>query len=295
MSTSLKKETRIIRRRLVRSYITSVISISLVLTLIGSAVIFWTNAGRIASFFKENVAVTLILADGLDEPSGKAFADSLRVSGCIKKTDYISAERGARELEDLLGKDFLSVFETTPIPSSVEVYLNGDSLSTEYLSSFSARMEEDSRVGEVVYQKSLVEALNANLRKITLVLTVVIAILLAISFALINNTVRLNIFARRFTIHTMKMVGAGNSFIRRPFVRQALLQGLVSGLLAASVIAFGVWYVSTESPLLFSLFDIKVVATALCGTVLLGMAICSISAFFVAGRIACSSKDELYF
>ncbi len=290
-----KKEQNIVRRRLIRSYITSVISISLVLTMVGAAAMFWVSAGNVASYFKENMAVSLILKQHVEEADARAFADSLAKAPDVRSAEYISRERGEEELEALLGEDFLSVFESTPVPVSVEMRLDGSMISKDSLALIKARFLEDDRVEEVVYQESTVEALNANVKKIALVLSVFIVVLLVISSALINNTVRLNIYARRFTIHTMRLVGARSSFISRPFVSQALIQGAVAGILADLILLAALLWVRSSSDLLYSLFDKTMVACVMVGLVLLGMLICSLSALLVTRKISYSSKDDLYY
>ena len=289
------KEQNIIRRRLIRSYITSVISISLVLTMVGAAALFGTSARNVASYFKENMAVSLLLKQHVTEKQAQSFADSLASVPNVRSAEYISKERGAEELKSLLGEDFLSVFESTPVPVSVELRLDGSMIAKDSLAVIKAHFLEDDRVEEVVYQESTVEALNANIKKITLVLTVFILVLLVISSALINNTVRLNIYARRFTIHTMRLVGAKNSFISRPFVKQALLQGAVSGVLADLILLAALLYVRSSSQLLYSLFDKGLVAGVMVALVVLGMLICSLSALLVTRKISYSSKDDLYY
>jgi cell division transport system permease protein len=289
------KEQNIIRRRLIRSYITSVISISLVLTMVGAAALFGTSARNVASYFKENMAVSLLLKQHVTEKQAQSFADSLASAPNVRSAEYISKERGAEELKSLLGEDFLSVFESTPVPVSVELRLDGSMIAKDSLAVIKAHFLEDDRVEEVVYQESTVEALNANIKKITLVLTAFILVLLVISSALINNTVRLNIYARRFTIHTMRLVGAKSSFISRPFVKQALLQGAVSGVLADLILLAALLYVRSSSQLLYSLFDKGLVAGVMVALVVLGMLICSLSALLVTRKISYSSKDDLYY
>lgn len=289
------KEKNMIRRRLVRSYVTSVLSISLVLTMAGAAAVFWANAGRIARYFKENVTFSLILKQQVEETVAQAMADSLARSEGVRSAEFISKARGAEELTKMLGEGFLDVFETTPVPASIDLKLDGHIVSTDSLAVLRARFEKDPRVGEVAYQESLVEALNANLGRITLILSVVILLLLVTAVALICNTVRLNIYSRRFTIHTMKLVGARNSLICKPFVKQAAIQGAVSGLIAAAILSAGVWYVKASSELLFSIFDPKLIAFSLSGIIVAGIVICMASALFVVSRLAFSSKDDLYF
>ena len=290
-----RKERNMVRRRLVRSYVTSVISISLVLTLMGAAAIFWASAGSVSRYFKENVTVSLILPMETGDAQAQALVTELSARPDVKSAEYISREQGAEELKTMLGADFLEVFETNPVPASIDLHLSGEALSRDSLAALRASFEADPRIREVVYQESLIEALNANLGRITLVLTAVIALLLVISFALINNTVRLNIYARRFTIHTMHLVGARNAFISRPFIRQALVQGAVSGLAAAGILGLILLYVKRSSALLYSLFDTTVLWLTLAGLVLAGMLICAASAAFVVNRLAYTSKDDLYY
>lgn len=290
-----KKNKNIVYRRLIRSYITSVISISLVLVLVAAVAVFAANASNIARYFKENMSVSVMLKQSTSEKEGRALAEDLANRRYVKESRFVSKEEGAKEMEALLGEDFLSVFESSPIPISIDLHLNGDYITSDSLEMVKADLMANRFVEEVVYQDSLVDALNANLGRISLILGVVIALLLVISFALINNTVRLNIYARRFTIHTMHLVGARNAFISRPFIRQALVQGAVSGAVAAGLLGLILLYVKRSSALLYSLFDGTVVWCTLAGLVLAGMLICAASAAFVVNRLAYTSKDDLYY
>lgn len=285
----------IVYRRLIRSYITSVISISLVLVLVAAAAVLAANAGGVARWFKENMSVTVMLKQSATEKEGRALAEELSTRPYVKESRFITKEEGAAEMKELLGEDFLSVFESSPIPLSIDLKLDGDAITTDSLGVIKASLLAHPRVDEVVYQETLVETLNSNLRRIGLVLGVVILLLLIISFALINNTVRLNIYARRFTIHTMRLVGAKNSFISRPFVKQALLQGAVSGVLADLILLAALLYIRSSSQLLYSLFDKGLVAGVMVALVVLGMLICSLSALLVTRKISYSSKDDLYY
>ena len=289
------KGKNIVHKRLIRSYVTSVISISLVLVLMASAALFAANAGSIARWFKENMSVSVLLKQSTSEKEGKTLAEALAFRPYVKESRFISKEEGAEEMKGLLGEDFLSVFESSPIPLSIDLKLDGNFVTADSLDAVKADLLADRHVEEVVYQASLVEALNANLRRISLFLGVVIVLLLVISFALINNTVRLNIYARRFTIHTMSLVGAKRSFIARPFVRQAVVQGGISGLIAAGLLYAGIRWLGRDSDLLSQLLDMRLVWAVLAGTVLLGIAICVISTLVVVRRVAYISKDDLYY
>ena len=289
------KAKNIVHRRLIRSYVTSVISISLVLVLVAAASFFAVNAGGVARWVKENMAVSVLLKQSASEKEGRKLADELASRPYVRESRFISKEEGAEEMKALLGEDFLSVFESSPIPISVELKLTGEAITSDSLEVIKASLLENRLVEEVVYQESLVETLNANLRRISLLLGVVIVLLMVISFALISNTVRLNIYARRFTIHTMSQVGARRSLIARPFVRQAVVQGAVAGLIASCLLYAGIRLLGRGTPLLETLFDKNLMWAVLAGTVLLGIALCVLSTLVVVRRVAYLSKDDLYY
>ena len=291
----VKKNKNIVYRRLIRSNITSVISISLVLVLVAAVAVFAANASNIARYFKENMSVSVLLKQSTSEKEGRALAEDLANRRYVKESRFVSKEEGAKEMEALLGEDFLSVFESSPIPISIDLHLDGDYITSDSLEMVKADLESNRFVEEVVYQDSLVDALNANLGRISLILGVVIALLLVISFALINNTVRLNIYARRFTIHTMSLVGAKRSFIARPFLRQAVVQGAVAGLIAAAMLLILIRSLGGSSELLQTIVDMRIVWAVLAGTVVLGVLICVLSTLFVVSRVAYISRDDLYY
>jgi len=290
-----KNKTNIAKRRLIKSYITSVISISLVLTLVGAASVFGIDASNIARYFKENMVVSVIFRQSVPEAQAAEHSARLAKAPYVKSSDFIPVSRGEDELKALLGEDFLSVFKSSPVPVSVDLHLDGEAVTMDSLNVIRKEIMKDKLVEDVVYQESLVEALNSNLRRIIFVVSVVIILLFVISFALISNTVRLNIYTRRFTIHTMRLVGASRSFIRRPFVRQAVVQGAISGIMAVCILLVIMGVVRRESPLLFSLFSTDNVLCVFAGTVLLGIALCTLSATFVVNKLAYSTNDELYY
>ena len=225
-------ENRLIRRRLAGAWLSTVISISLVLLLVGVAGLLVANARSVSDYFKENMQVSVLMKQEVGDDEAMEYVSDLDAKPFIKSTTFVSREQGAKEMTDLLGEDFLNVFEAAPIPVSVDVTLKADYVSSDSLEVVKNEIMKSPLVDEVVYQQSLVDKLNTNLRKISMVLGVFIVLLLFISFVLINNTVRLNVFSRRFTIHTMRLVGATKSFIRAPFLVQAVFQGLFSALLA---------------------------------------------------------------
>lgn len=287
-------ENKLIRRRLVGAWLSTVISISLVLLLVGVAALLVVNARSVSDYFKENMQVSVLMKQEVDDGEAMEYVAELDAMPFIKSSKFVSREQGTKEMAELLGEDFLKVFETAPIPVSIEVTLKADYVSTDSLEVVKKEIRRSGIVDEVVYQQSLVEKLNTNLKKISVVLGVFIALLLFISFVLINNTVRLNVFSRRFTIHTMKLVGATKSFIRAPFMVQAVFQGLFSALLATLMLVGILFFVRSEFAQLFEVFRLDLLLVVIGVVILSGVVICTISTALVVGHLVSLSKEELY-
>lgn len=283
------------RRRLANAYLSSVISISLVLLLVGVASMLLVNAKGVSDYFKENMQVSVMMRQDVSEEAALQYMKKLENESFIKDMDFISKEQGQQEMAEMLGEDFLDVFETSPIPASINVTLNADYVSSDSLEVVKGRIGASDLVEEVVYQTSLVDALNANLSKISLILAVFIGLMLFISFVLINNTVRLNVFARRFTIHTMKLVGATRSFIRAPFLVQAVFQGLFSAFVAIIVLVGLMYFVRSEFVQLFEIFKLELLLLVIGIVIVSGVVICLLSTWFVVNKLVSLKKDELYY
>ena len=288
-------ENKLIRRRLAGAWLSSVISITLVLLLVGVASLLLVNAKSVSDYFKENVQVSVLMRPDVTEDDAMNYATTLDAMPFIKGTRFISKEEGTRDMTDMLGEDFLSVFETAPIPVSVDVTLKADYVSADSLDLVKKAIGSSPLVDEVVYQQSLVDKLNTNLGKISLVLGIFVVLLLFISFVLINNTVRLNVFSKRFTIHTMKLVGATKSFIRAPFLGQAVFQGLFSALLAILILLGILYFVRKEFVQLFEIFSLDLLLIVIGIVIVAGIVICLVSTYFVVGRLVSLSNDELYY
>ena len=288
-------ENKIMRRRLANAYLSAVISISLVLLLVGVASMLLVNAKSVSDYFKENMQISVLLKQEVEDQDALAFQAELDSLAFIHSTRFVSREEGTEEMKAMLGEDFLSVFETSPVPSSLELTLEAEYVSADSLALVKDRLLESPLVEEVDYQQSLVETLNENIGKISLLLGVFIALLLFISFVLINNTVRLNVFARRFTIHTMKMVGATRSFIRSPFMVQAVFQGLFAAFLAILLLLVALFFVRKSFEQLFSIFQLKLLLLVIGIVVVSGVVICVVSTYFVVNKLVSLKRGELYY
>ena len=288
-------ENKMIRRRLANAYLSSVVSISLVLLLVGVASLLLVNTDSVSDYFKENMKVSVLMMPEVSDQQAMDYQAVLDSMPFIRGTEFISRARGEEEMAQMLGKDFLSVFETSPIPVSVDVTLDAAYVSEDSLQVVSRTIAASPLVDEVVYQKSLVDALTTNLARISLVLGVFIALLLFISFVLISNTMRLNVYARRFTIHTMKLVGATRSFIRGPFLVNSALLGLFSALVAILMLVGLLYVLRSQFSQLFELFRLDLLLVAMGIVVVSGVVICVVSTYFVVGHLIRLDKSELYY
>ncbi len=288
-------ENKLIRRRLAGAWVSSVISITLVLFLVGVASLLLVNAKSVSDYFKENVQVSVLMRQEVQEDEAMDFATSLDSKPFIKSTRFISKAEGMKEMTDMLGEDFLNVFETAPIPVSIDVTLKADYVSADSLEVVKKEIAASPLVDEVVYQQSLVDKLNTNLAKIFLVMGVFVLLLLFISFVLINNTVRLNVFSKRFTIHTMKLVGATKSFIRKPFLGQSVFQGLLAALLAILMLVGALLVIRKQFSQLFEVFTLDSLLIVIGVVIVSGVVICFVSTYFVVGRLVSLPKDNLYY
>ena len=286
---------KMMRRRLANAYLSSVISISLVLLLVGMAAMLLVNAKGVSDYFKENMQVSVMMKQDVSDDETLKFKSDIDKERYIKSTLFVSKEQGERELAQMLGEDFLDVFETSPIPASIDITLDAAYVSADSLEMVKKEILRSPMVDEVIYQSSLVDALNANISRISLVLGVFIALLLFISFVLINNTVRLNVFSRRFTIHTMKLVGATRSFIRAPFLVSSAFQGLFASLIAILVLICMLYFMRNEFEQLFQIFRLDLLLAVIGILIASGLAICLISTWFVVNKLVSLKKDDLYY
>lgn len=290
-----RNENKMMRRRLANAYLSSIVSISLVLLLIGVSTMLLVSTKGVSDYFRENVLISVVMKLEVSDNEALSVKKDIDSLTFVRSTDFISREQGEKELAADLGQDFLKVFKTSPVPVSVNVTLKPQYVSEDSLRTVKARIEAMPEVEEVVYQKSLVDALNTNLTKISAVLGVFILLMLFISFVLINNTMRLTVFAKRFSVHTMKLVGATRSFIRGPFLAGAAVLGLFAAV-AALVLLLGImFFVRSEFAQLFEIFTMGRLLFVMGVVVMSGLLICVISTWFVVNKLVSLDKDELYY
>lgn len=275
--------------------VTLCISTALVLILLG-LVVFCTLMGRnLSSYVRENLVVTMMLEQDMTDTEAQTMCRSLAKRPYIKSVNFISKTEALREATKEMGTDPSEFTDgINPLPSSVELTLKSDYANNDSLSWISKELKQYPKVSEINYQRDLVDAVNRNLAKIGLCLLVLAALLTFVSFSLINNTVRLGIYARRFSIHTMKLVGASWSFIRRPFLCRAILTGLIAALLACVVLGGCVYLLYRYEPDIMTILTWKEMTITGLSVFLFGIIITAICANISVNRFLKMKAGELY-
>ncbi len=260
----------------------------------GVSTLLLINAKGVSDYFKEHLQVSVLLKEQVQEEEALAFESKLSALEFVRSTRFISREQGVEEMSRMLGQDFLDVFESAPVPISIDVNLQAQYVSADSLSVVKEQLAASPLVEEVVYQTSLVEALNENLQKISLAIAVAVLLLLFISAVLIANTVRLDLYSHRFSIHTMQLVGATAGFIRAPFVGRSALQGLIAALVGSLLLVGAMFILRREFAQLFQLFTLESLLQTMAVMVVFGVLICVIGTYFVVSRMVGFSRDQVY-
>jgi len=290
-----RKDNRNVARRFLHSYLSSLISITLVLVLAGTGGLVVVNASGMKDYFKENLKLSVIFDTNISEESAKTLTDVIAAKPFVKSSKYVSKEEGTQEMMTILGEDFLEVFDLNPVPISADVHVKSDYVHPDSLQMIEAEILLNPGIREVVWEESLIEIVNKNLEKIAVVLFVFVSLLLFISFFLINNTVRLNVFSKRFTIYTMKLVGAKRSFIIKPFLKDGAVQGLISGILAVGILSGILYFVQRDFKQMYDLLDPVLVISLFAGVVISGIILCLISTWIVLNKVLSLPVDDLYY
>ncbi len=278
------------KRRLRTSYFSVIVSISLVLFMFGILGFVVLQSSKVANHFKEEVVISLFLKDDAPISEVEAFKNDLLHEDYVKVLNYISKEDAKKEL----GEDFLQLLGENPLKNLVELHLNADYVNSEMLKTLESKFQKETFIYEISYDKVLVKQLEKNIKKISFWLLVICAFFIVIAILLINSSIRLSIYSKRFNIKTMQMVGATKSFIRRPFIMQSLKLGFVGSIIAIIGLAVVVYYVNQAVPSFGLLDDYKVLLYVALSVVLMAFFITLISTFFAAQRFLNLHTNKLY-
>lgn len=292
MSSSFERYQK---RRLITSYFSVVISIALVLFLLGVLGLLVLNTKKVADHFKEQIALTVFLKDSAKDVETKQLEKRLEMADYTKSTDFVSKEEAAKIQSEAIGEDFMDFLGYNPLQNSIDVHFNADYVSSEKISEISRDLSDKNFVDDVVYDKPLISLLNENVKRISFWVLVVSAIFLFIAVLLINSSIRLSVYSKRFTIKTMQMVGATKGFIRRPFIWKNIKLGFIGSILALGGMAAIMYSVNKSFPELQLLQDRLLLASIFGGVFVLGLLISWFSTFFATQRFLNLKTDELYY
>lgn len=292
MSSSFEKHQK---RRLISSYFSVVISIALVLFLLGSLGLLVLNAKSISDNFKEQVILTIYLEDSSKDVEIKQLEKSLAFSEYIKQTEFVSKESAADFMKLEYGEDFLDDIGYNPLKNSIQVNLKASYVTTRRLDSISESNLKKNFVEDIKYDKDLVSLMNSNVKRLSLWILIISGIFTAIAVLLINSSIRLAVYSKRFSINTMQMVGATKKFIRTPFIWRSIRLGIIGSLMAITGMAIVLYYVNISFPE-FQLIQNKVSIGLLFASIFLtGILIAWWSTFFATQRFLNLKTEQLYY
>ena len=283
------------KRRLYSSYVTSTISVTMVLFLIGLLALLIINTRQLSDYVREQIGFTLVLHEGIKEVELIRFQKQLNATDFVKSTRYVNKEEAAKELEKELGEDFTGFLGFNPLFSSIDAKLFAEYTNQDSLLVLEKKFLDYPQVKEVFYQRNLVSLINENLSKISLFLILFSCLLMLVFFALINNTIRISIYSQRFVINTMQLVGATRSFIRKPFILKSILLGIFGALLAFLLIFSIIYSYQKELSGLISIENLVVMGAVFLIVLISGIFISWVSTYFAVNKFLRLKFDELFY
>lgn len=292
MSTSFEKYQK---RRLQSSYISVILSIAFVLFLLGLFGLLVLNTKKITDYFKEQASMTIFLNDDVDDQTINNLKTILNSEEYTKSIVYISKDEAATIAKKENGEDFMEFLGYNPLKNSIDLYLNADFVSPEKMNEIESQLINNDAVFEVSYDKSLISLLTQNVKRISLWVLIFSALFTFIAMILINNSIRLSVYSKRFIIKTMQMVGATKRFIRKPFVWNSVKLGAIGSIVAIMILFVALYYMNDYFPEFEFFKNTTMLATLFGGIFLLGIIISWLSAFFATQRFLNLKTDQLYY
>ena len=290
----MRKKRETTRRRHGLQVVTLCISTTMVLILLGLVVFSVLTARNLSSYVKENLTVTVMLNDTLTTNEAHRLCRELYHRPYARNIDYISKEQALKEQTEAMGSDPSEFLGMNPFVATLELQLKAQYANHDSLKWIAEELNRNPKVTDVVYQEDLMDSVNRNLQKVSLVLLVLAVLLTFISYSLISNTVRLRVYSQRFLIHTMKLVGASWGFIRRPFLCDALLIGLLAALMACGVLGGSAWLLFKYEPALTEIVTWQVLAVTGVSVLLFGLCITLLCSYLSVNRFLRMRAGDLY-
>lgn len=283
------------RKQIWRSNITAVVSISLVLFMLGLLGLVMLYANALSGYVKENIGFTIYMKDEAKEVDILQFQKFLDASDFVRSTDYVSSEDAAEYLQETLGEDFVGFMGYNPLKRSIDVKIASDFANEDGIVEIQSDLLKNPMIYEIDYPVDLIRVINRNVRKAGIIILVFCGLLSLIAISLINNNIRLSVYSKRFLINSMKLVGATQAFIRKPFVIEGILRGLIGALVANGLLAGVIYLTSKNIPELFGLENIEIVFTLFGAVLALGLVISFLSTTFAVRKYLRLNADELYY
>lgn len=285
---------RIQKRRLLSSYFSVVISVFLVLFLLGALVLFVINSNRLSREFKEEIAMSVYFKKTVTQTQIDVFSEVLKNKPYVKKFKYTSKEQAAKEYSEVFGSDFMSFLGTNPLQSSIDIYFKSDYVEGRKIVAIEKELATNANIDDIVYNRELIDKVDKNLKKVSYWILVISGFFAFISVLLINSSMRLSIYSKRFIIKTMQLVGATKSFIRKPFILQSIKLGVIGAILAIISLIATLGYVNNAIPSANILDNKAVIGSVLLGILLFGVVITWLSTFFATQRFLNLRTSDLY-
>ncbi len=280
--------------RLRASYITSIISITLVLFMLGLLGMIIMHGKKLSDYVRENISISVMLKDNVADDVVLNYMKRLQRTSYVKEAELITREQAAKDLSNELGEDFVQFLGYNPLPASIDLQLRAEYANTDSIARIEKQLLTSNIVKEVVYQKSLIDQVNSNISKITLVILSFSLILLVISVILINNTIKLSIYARRFLIRSMQLVGATETFIRLPFIIRSIVHGAIAAIIAILLLVGTLYLARQRIPEIAALQDFQQFAIFFAGVFLLGVVLSATSTLVSVNKFLRMKIDNLY-
>ena len=276
-------------------FITSSISTTLVLLLLGLVVFFVLTAHNLSVYVRENISFSILISDDMKEADILKLQKKLNGESFVKESEYISKKQALKEQTEAMGTDPKEFLGYNPFTASIEIKLHSEYANSDSIAKIEKKIKRNTNIQDVLYRKELIDAVNDNIRNISLVLLALAVVLTFISFALINNTIRLAIYSKRFLIHTMKLVGATPAFIRRPFIVSNVINGIVASVIAMLLLSGCVYYLMSEMENFTTLVSVPMMLLVFLTVLVLGIILSAVSAYWAVNRYIRMDRDDLYY
>lgn len=276
-------------------FITSSISTTLVLLLLGLVVFFVLAANNLSVYVRENINFSVLISDDMKETDILKLQKRLNNEPFVKATEYISKKQALKEQTEAMGTDPQEFLGYNPFTASIEIKLHSDYANSDSIAKIEKLIKRNTNIQDVLYQKDLIDAVNENIRNISLVLLALAVMLTFISFALINNTIRLAIYSKRFLIHTMKLVGASWGFIRRPFLKRNIWSGVLAAFIADTILMGAAYWLVSYEPELIRVITPEVMLLVSGAVLVFGVVITFLCAYLSINKYLRMKASTLYY